>query len=88
MRIWVKLFDDAHLLRDTTIEDNSDDTRTAKVLRALESACREFDLGVPIWLRQNVTDFQRHAKVRFNADSFIEPIDFDYLEFQVIEEDL
>ena len=33
-------------------------------------------------------DFIRHSKTRFTADSFIETIDFDYLEFHVIEEDL
>lgn len=28
-----------------------------------------------------------HAKTRFTQDSFIEQIDFDFLEMQVIEED-
>lgn len=87
MKFWVKLFKDARLVRDVNIEDDSADSRTAKVLRALEDACHKLDLGVPIWLRKNIGDFQRHAKVRFHADSFIEQIDFDYMEFQVIEED-
>ena len=30
---------------------------------------------------------RRHAKARFYQDSFIEQIDFDFLEIQVIEED-
>jgi hypothetical protein len=47
----------------------------------------EFDLGKPIWLESNIREFQRHAKTRFHQDSFIEEIDFDYLEFHVIEED-
>lgn len=88
MKIWVKLFKDTHLLKDTTIEDLSSDSRTEKVLRALEEACRSFDLGVPIWLKHSITEFQRSAKVRFGQDSFIEHIDFDYLEFHVIEEDM
>ena len=87
MRIWVKLFKDTHLLKDTTVEDYGQDTRTKKVFNALDAACKEFDLGVPIWLKSNIEDFQLHSKVRFDADSFIEPIDFDYMEFHVIEED-
>ena len=87
MRFWVKIIKDAHLFREMTIEDNSGERRTMKVLRALESACHDFDLGVPFWLKQNITDFQRHARVRFTQDSFIEQIDFDCLELQVIEED-
>ena len=35
MRIWFKVFQDNHLLMDTTIENCSDDSRTHKVLDAL-----------------------------------------------------
>ena len=62
-------------------------TRTKKVLGAMDELCYEFDLGVPIWLDSNIADFKRNAKTRFRQESFIEHIDFDYLEIQVIEED-
>ena len=87
MRIWAKIIEDNHLIKDTVIEDDSNDTRTHKVFRALEQVCHQFDLGQPIWLDATITDFQRHAKTRFTRDCFIEEISFDYLEFQVIEED-
>ena len=86
-RVWGKIFKDNHMLRDTVVCDDSDDTGTHKVMRALEEMCYTFDLGKPIWLESNIRDFQRHAKTRFHQDSFVEEIDFDYLEFQVIEED-
>lgn len=75
------------MLKDMTVEDDSDDTRTHKVFRALEEACYAFDLEKPMWLDVNVSEFQRHAKTRFTQDNFIEQIPFDYLEIQVIEED-
>ena len=75
------------MLRDLTVCDDSNETRTHKVFNAIEKICYEFDLSKPIWLDSNVNDFQRHAKVRFRKDSFIDDIDFDYLELQVIEED-
>ena len=87
MRFWAKLFRDNHLLKDVTIEIDGEKSRTAKVFQALEEACLKLDLPVPIWLKPNVKDFQKVAKARFRADSFIESIPFDYLEFQVIEED-
>lgn len=87
MRIWAKIFKNNHMLKDTVVEDNSDDTRTHKVFRALEESCHQFDLGQPIWLDKNINEFRRHAKTRFFQDSFIETIEFDYLEFHVIEED-
>ena len=87
MRIWAKTFQDNHMLSDFVAEDYSEDTRTHKVFRALEEVCHRFDLGQPIWLDKNIAEFKRHAKTRFYQDSFIESISFDYLEFQVIEED-
>lgn len=86
-RIWAKIFRDNHLLRDTVICNDTPDTRTHKVFAAIDEICYEFDLGKPIWLDSTVNEFKRHAKARFNQDNFIESIDFDYLEIQVIEED-
>ena len=87
MRIWGKIWKHNHLLRDTVVEDMTGETRTHKVYKALEEGCHRLDLAIPIWLDLNKKDFIRHARTRFTADSFIEPIDFDYLDFHVIEED-
>jgi hypothetical protein len=86
-RIWAKTFKDNRMLRDITVSDDSADTRTHKVFRALETVCYEFDLAQPIWLDKTINDFKRHSKARFYQDNFIESISFDFLEIQVIEED-
>lgn len=86
-RMWAKIFKENRLLKDTVICNDKEDTRTHKVFQALDDICYEFDLGKPIWLEATIADFKRHAKARFTQDNFIEPIDFDYLEIHVIEED-
>ena len=87
-RLWGKIFKDNHLLQDTVIEnDDRELNRTRKVFQGLEEICNQFDLGNPIWLDQNISEFKRHSKTRFHQDSFIETIPFDYLEIHVIEED-
>ena len=86
-RVWGKLFKDNRMLKDLTVCDDSQDTRTHKVLHALDEMCYAFDLSKPLWLDSNVREFQRHAKTRFRQDSFVDEVDFDFLEFQVIEED-
>ena len=77
----------ADVPKDTVIEDTSENTRTHKIFNGLDIACVEFDLGKPIWLDSTVADFKRLSKARFTADNFIEPIDFDYMEIQILEED-
>ena len=85
-RLWGKEFKDNRMIQDTVICDESDDTRTHKIFRALEQACYEFDLSRPIWLDANINEFKKRAKTRFGSDNFVDSIDFDYLEMQVIEE--
>lgn len=86
-RIWGKLYKDNRLVKDITICNDSEDTRTHKVFHALDEICYAFDLSKPIWLDSNIREFGRHARTRFFQDSFVDEIDFDYLDFHVIEED-
>lgn len=86
-RLWARTFQENRMLQDICIEDGSDDTRTHKIFRALDQICLQFDLSKPIWLDKTVADFKRLSKTRFTQDNFIDEIDFDYLEIQVIEED-
>ena len=76
-RLWGKIWKDNRMLQDTVVCDDSDDTRTHKIFHGLEE----------IWLDATVRDFKKHDKARFYQDNFIEHIEFDYLEIQVIEED-
>ena len=85
-RLWGKLWKDNRLIRDTVVEDPGDDTRTHKIFRTLDQICYEFDLSKPLWLDATVSEFKRHSKARFYQDNFIDEIDFDYLEIQIIEE--
>ena len=86
-RLWGKIWKDNHMIKDTVICDDSEDTRTHKIFHALQEICYDFDLANPIWLDKTINDFKRHSKTRFYQDNFVETIDFDYLEIQVIEED-
>ena len=85
-RLWGKIWKDNHLVKDTVYKNAEDVNRTRKVFDGLETIYRQFDLPVPIWLDLNINDFKRHSRTRFRKDNFIESIDFDYLEIQIIEE--
>lgn len=86
-RLWAKVWKDNRLLKDTVICDESNLRRTQKVFAALDEVTRVFDLSRPVWLDKTVKEFQNHNRTRFYQDNFIETIEFDYLEIEVIEED-
>lgn len=86
-RLWAKIFYDNRMLRDMVVCIQKKDTRTHKIFEAVDTVCCEFDLGKPIWLDATAKDFKKHGKTRFSQDNFVEDIDFDFLEIDVIEED-
>ena len=87
-RMWGKIFKENRMQQDITICDTAvEKKRTKKIFDALDEICYTFDLGKPIWLEQNIQEFKQRDKTRFYQDHFIEAIEFDYLEIQVIEED-
>lgn len=87
-RMWAKIFKENRMIKDLTISNNASDlTRTQKILQGLDEVCIEFDLGKPIWLEANKSEFKQYDRVRFRQENFIEAIDFDFLELHVIEED-
>ena len=87
-RLWAKEFKDNRLLKDITISDMAEDKRrTKKVFDAVDEVCYEFDLSRPVWLEKNINEFKRRDKTRFYKDNFIESVEFDFIEIQVIEED-
>lgn len=86
-RLWGRIFTDNRLIKDTVICNDNNDTRTHKIFNSLDEICCELDLSRPIWLESTINDFRRHSKAKFTKDNFVEDIDFDFLEIQIIEED-
>lgn len=86
MRIWVKLWKDNHMMKDVVVVRDEDDTRTHKIFHALEEACSQLDLAVPVWLDSNIKEFKHHKGTKFRQDSFVEEIEFDYMEFMILDE--
>ncbi len=85
-RLWGKMIRENRLIKDMTVSNDTQDTRTHKIFQSLEDICYAWDLGRPIWLDSTIAEFKRHKKARFYQDNFIETIDFDYLEIQILEE--
>lgn len=85
-RLWGKIMKNNRLVKDMTVSNDTDDTRTHKIFQALETICYAWDSSKPIWLDSTITEFKRHGKARFYQDNFIDSVNFDYLEIQILEE--
>ena len=61
-RLWGKIWTDNHMMKDTVICNDTDDTRTHKIFQSLEEICYLWDLSKPIWLDNNIMDLNATIK--------------------------
>jgi len=86
-RLWGKIIKDTRLTKDTVIYDQDyTKSRTEMIFNSLTAICNYFDLAEPLWLDSNIRSFKKHHKTRFYKDNFIEEINFDFLEIEILEE--
>ena len=86
LKLWGKEFADGRMIADMVVTAKGEQSRTQKVYECMDKICAGFDLQKPIWLDNTIHEFQVMNRARFYQDSFIEEIDFDFLEIQVLED--
>ena len=87
-RLCGKIILSGKMIKNMTIENiDSSLNRTKKIFNAIDEICYTYDLSRPIWLDKNIKEFKKSNKTRFTKDNFIDEIDFDSLDIEVIEED-
>ena len=87
-RLWAKIIVLGKIVKNITIENpNSSLNRTKKIFSALDEVCYAYDLSKPLWLDKNIREFKKNSRTRFTKDNFVDEIEFDSLDIEVIEED-
>ena len=87
-RLWTKIIVSGKIVKNMTIENpNSSLNRTKKIFSALDEVCYAYDLSKPLWLDKNIREFKKNSRTRFTKDNFVDEIEFDSLDIEVIEED-
>jgi len=87
-RLWAKIMVSGKMVKNMTIE-NSDSplNRTKKIFNSIDEICYAYDLSKPIWLDKNIREFKKNSRTRFTKDNFVDEIEFDSMDIEVIEED-
>lgn len=86
-RLWGKVIKNSKFVDDHVFElDDPLMNRKDKMEAGLESLSYHFDLQKPMWLSDNQKDYKQFGKTRFTAQHFIETIEFDYFEIEIIED--
>lgn len=87
IKLWGKIVKKNNIIQNHVIELNIDRlTDTKPLLKGIETLCNHFDISNPIWMNKNTDEIDRINKTRFKAQHFIEEIEFDYFEIELIHE--
>lgn len=85
-RLWGKVYKDDSIIKNTVIHmdegGHSTDTLTNN---CMDQLCDTLDLQHPMWLNDNKKEYPVYGRTSFNQNHFIEDIDFDHLEIEIIE---
>ena len=87
MKIWAKVLTDHRIMNETVREFSSarpSDMEGWSVL--LHELCQDLDLCRPVILRKHVNDLKQFSRVVFKPADFIESVDFDEFEIEIIPE--
>ena len=87
MKIWAKVLTDHRIMNETVREFSSarpSDMEGWSVL--LHELCQDLGLCRPVILRKHVNDLKQFSRVVFKPADFIESVDFDEFEIEVIPE--
>ena len=85
MKIWAKVLTDHRIMNETVREFSSarpSDMEGWSVL--LHELCQDLDLCRPVILKKHVNDLKQFSRVVFKPADFIESVDFDEFEIEVI----
>ena len=87
LKLWGKLIKHHKIVRDVVL-DRALITDSAQTVRAaLDDFAPALDIARPIWLPKNETDLTKFIITRFYPDQFMESVDFDWLEIEIIGDD-
>ncbi len=86
-RLWGKIIKKNKIRESFVFESNETLDKDKLVKLGLEEICYHFNLSVPMWLEDNTKHMKKFSSTKFYRDHFIEEIDFDCLEIEIIEVD-
>lgn len=85
-KLWAKKIKHNKIISSITVKNNEDISFSEKRDKCIKEICQKFDLSVPLWLEKHRIEFSEFKYITFYEDDFIDDIDFDKLEIELIDD--
>ncbi len=85
-KLWAKKIKHNKIISSITVKNDEDISFSEKRDKCIKEICQKFDLSVPLWLDKHRIEFSEFKYVTFYEDDFMDDIDFDKLEIELIDD--
>jgi hypothetical protein len=85
-KLWAKKIKNNRIVASVTARNKEDIPVQQKRDRCFKEICKKLDISVPLWLSKHEQEFGQFKYVVFYAEDFIDDIDFDKLEIELIDD--
>ena len=86
-KLWARKILRNQLIDSIIVKNKEDISIYEKRDKCLKEICQKLDLSVPVWLKKHDLEFSNFKYVTFYPQDFIDDVDFDKLEIELIEND-
>jgi hypothetical protein len=86
LRLWCRVMKHNKIIEEI-VTGSSMSEEEAAVSQCLQEACVKLDIARPMWLSPNGRDMEQYRRTSLNQDNFLEQINFDRMEIEILEEE-
>ncbi|HOB19925.1 MAG TPA: hypothetical protein PK830_07335 [Candidatus Atribacteria bacterium] len=87
-KVWGRIRKNNKIVKDMVVPcDPVGQSKEDCLHYCIQQICYEFDLQRPVWFPKNQREYDEFRLVTFNQDNFMETVNFDALEIEVIEDE-
>lgn len=85
-RLWAKAIKNNKTIKSIDVKNGENISQELKLKKCLSEIFNKLDISAPIWLSKHDKEFMEFKKIIFLKDDFIDEVNFDKLEIDLIDD--
>ncbi len=85
-RLWAKAIKNNKIINSVDVGNNENITQEQKLKKCLSEIFYKLDISAPVWIQKHDKEFSEFKKIIFFKDDFVDEVNFDKLEIDLIDD--
>lgn len=85
-KLWARKIKNNRIINSIVVKNKDNISLDEKRKKCMDEICKKLDLSIPVWLKKHDIEFSQFKYVVLYPEDFIDEIDFDKLEIELIDD--